>query len=272
MKSGIIKTRIMLIIMFFISICGIIYLVYGDNITDLTCSLVFLIISISFVFLCESLRRYTNGVYGIKGIIKLFTTSVIDDEIIDNYIKESLSLDEVLYYIENGNIENLKIETFEIYKNIENACNNNNLDELRNYVTDEFYNLLIAQINLLKTKNQQKIVEGIEYIDSYLINAFKEDNKIYFDMDISLESKEYIKNINTNEIVDSSQNKKDFNHYKMTFVKSIENKEKICPNCGSKIIGEATNNCNYCNTRVIIDEHKLVLSKIVLLGKNKILK
>ena len=74
----------------------------------------------------------------------------MDDKVVENYIQESLSKDEILDYVENRDIENLKTETFEVYKNVENACNDNNLEELRKYVTDEFYNMVTAQINLLK--------------------------------------------------------------------------------------------------------------------------
>lgn len=272
MKSRVKKQRIFSIITLLIIILGIIfgpiYIAYinSDPIYIVVCYSVFLVMFVP-AFIIAYIQ---NGKEILKGFKKFFKDTAIDDKVVENYIQESLSKDEILDYIENRDIENLKTEMFEVYKNVEKACNDNNLEELRKYVTDEFYNMVTAQINLLKIKNKQKIVENIEYMDSYLINAFKEENKIYFDMDIALESKEYIKNIETNEIIDD--NKINYNHYRMTFVKSINDIEKKCPNCGSEIIGEETNICNYCNTRVILNSHKLVLSKITLLKKNKALK
>ena len=272
MKSRVKKDRILAIIILLIMILGIIfgpiYIAYINSEPLYIVSFyLFFLIMFAPAFIITYIQ---NGKEIFKVFKKFFKDPVMDDKVVENYIQESLSKDEILDYVENRDIENLKTETFEVYKNVENACNDNNLEELRKYVTDEFYNMVTAQINLLKIKNKQKIVENIEYMDSYLINAFKEENKIYFDMDIALESKEYIKDIETNEIVED--NKTNYNHYRMTFVKSINDIEKKCPNCGSKIIGEETNICNYCNTRVILNNHKLVLSKITLLKKNKALK
>lgn len=272
MRSRVKKDKILSIIILLIMILGIIFgPIYIAYINSEPLYIVGIYLFFLIMFAPAFIITYKqNGKEIFKEFKKFFTVPVIDDEVVENYIKQSLSTDELLDYIENRDIEKFKTETFEIYKKIENACNDNNLEELRKYVTDEFYNMVTAQINLLKIKNRQKIVEEIEHIDSYIINAFKEENKIYFDMDVSLKSKEYIKNIETNEIV--GENKTAFNHYRMTFVKSINDIDKKCPNCGSEITGEETNICNYCNTKVILNNHKLVLSKITLLKKNKALK
>ena len=54
-----------------------------------------------------------------------------------------------------------KQELFKIYKNVQRAWMNFDEEELRKYVTDEMFNMYSSQLETLKVKNQQNIMENM---------------------------------------------------------------------------------------------------------------
>lgn len=94
-----------------------------------------------------------------------------------------------------------KKQLFEIYKNIQIAWMNFDYDTLRKYVTDEMFNMYSSQLETLKVKNQQNIMENMK-LESFSIEDAREENgNIILITNMEVECNDYIIDTNTKKLL-----------------------------------------------------------------------
>lgn len=160
-------------------------------------------------------------------------------------------------------ISEFKIEAFDIYKNIQEAWMNFDNEKIRELTTDELYNMYSSQLEILKIKNQKNIMSNITKEDVKIIDVSYDDiNKIIsIDVYLKVSCLDYVINEKTNKVVRGTKDRKLIIEYIVTFVKSSDNKEAKCPNCGAPIEINGSNICSYCKSTLVKVSSKYVMSK-----------
>lgn len=164
--------------------------------------------------------------------------------------------------IPSFNLEEFKNTTYDIYKKVQVAWMNFDIDILRNLVTDEMYNMYVSQLETLKVKKQQNIMSDFELCDFEVIGMETDKTNISITVAMLISCHDYIIDQYTTKTLRGKKDKKVVYHYNMTFVKSINNNSvNYCPNCGAPVSDKASKKCSYCDSIIVSDNHDLVLSK-----------
>lgn len=150
---------------------------------------------------------------------------------------------------------------FELYKNIQIAWMNFDYDTLRKYVTDEMFNMYKEQLQTLKVKNQQNIMENIILRDFIIEEVKEENNNIVLTTNIKIKCNDYIIDTNTKKVVKGKKNQSILYSYKITFIKNNNSNINVCPNCGAKITNNASNKCEFCDSIIVSNNYNWVMSK-----------
>lgn len=160
-------------------------------------------------------------------------------------------------------IDYLKLQeiAFEIYQNIQIAWMNFDYDTLRKYVTDEMFNMYKEQLQTLKVKNQQNIMENIILRDFTVEEVEEENNNIVLTTNMKIKCNDYIIDTNRKKVVKGKKNQGIIYYYKITFIKNNNSDINNCPNCGAKITNNASNKCEYCDSVIVSNNYNWVMSK-----------
>lgn len=172
---------------------------------------------------------------------------------------------------------------FERYISIVNGIQNDSYNFLRDAVSDEQYNSILAQIKQNNDHMQKEIVENIRKDFSKLI-SFKINNDLevtklwirYSDNEYTMAKRE-VENADGEKemqdvIIKGDKNKEISHEYILTFVKGRSNNENIlCPNCGYQTALLLNARCDRCGSTILPKKMHWVLvdKKITNLSKAK---
>ena len=159
-------------------------------------------------------------------------------------------------------IAEFKREVFRIYKDVQIAWMNFDYEALRNLVTDEMYNMYKSQLETLKLKGQKNVMSDFSLIDVKITNITKENGLININAYLNIRMKDYVINESTKEVVRGTDKRFMNIAYNITFIKKEEAKTiENCPNCGAHIDVVSSTKCPYCDTTIVVDSNKYVMSK-----------
>ena len=160
----------------------------------------------------------------------------------------------------NLDVNNFYNEAFNIYKNIQLAWMDNDIERVRNIISDEMFNTYKMQLETLKVKNQQNIMKDIVLRKIYITSIRKENNKEIIDVIMNVTCKDYLIDINTKEVLRGDKNKICYYEYKLSYIRTTNVYEiNMCPNCGSPIENGQSTKCSYCNSIITKSTDKFVL-------------
>lgn len=159
------------------------------------------------------------------------------------------------------NIEELKKYTFELYKNVQEAWMNFDYNKLREYLSDELYNNYKMQLETLKIKNGKNIMEDITYINSSITDIKKTDNLESVVVMLSIRMKDYVIDVNSNKVIRGDKYKVTSITYLITLERNTGKSDKYCPNCGAEISDNASNTCPYCDSVIVKNTSKFIMTK-----------
>lgn len=212
---------------------------------------------------------FTLFIFGfINLIIAIVTLSILVNKSSKNInstqasnIPPRLSQEDINKYLPNFNINNFNITVFNIYKNIQEAWMNFDLDTIRDLVSDEIYNMYSMQLSTLQAKGQKNIMENIHYITNYISNISIDNNLTTINTVLKVTCNDYVID-NNNKVVRGNKYRTLTYTYLLTFTK-YTNPTNItnCPNCGAKIDINASGKCKYCNATIINEEEKWIMTK-----------
>lgn len=155
---------------------------------------------------------------------------------------------------------------FELYKNIQEEWMNFDYDGLRKHLTDELYNTYMMQLDALKVKGQQNIMKDFENIAVKITNITEESGMVNVTVYLHTAMYDYVVD-NNKKVVRGKDNHKLDIEYTITFVKSSESTQEVCPNCGAPFKGVAGGTCDYCGSTIVTGPKEYVMSKKTCIGQ-----
>ena len=155
---------------------------------------------------------------------------------------------------------------FELYKTIQEEWMNFDYDGLRKHLTDELYNTYMMQLDALKVKGQQNIMKDFENIAVKITNITEESGMVNVTVYLHTAMYDYVVD-NNKKVVRGKDNHKIDIEYIITFVKSSESSQEVCPNCGAPFEGVAGGTCDYCGSTIVIGPKEYVMSKKTCIGQ-----
>lgn len=132
-------------------------------------------------------------------------------------------------------------------------------DSLVKLCSDELYNSYKSDLDVLKVKNEQNIMNDFG-VEACNIKGIREENGvIIIDLYLHLTFRDYVINGN-GDVIRGDFNKRKHNQYNLEYIINKDVNDNICPSCGAKIAA-GLDKCNYCNTLINKVYTNIVLNK-----------
>ena len=207
---------------------------------------IFIIIIVAICMGSSTSNQSTSGVVPSK--------SLPDENAIENKIKS---------YIPNFNKQEFLDNGYSIYKDVQNAWMNFKLEDVKDEITDELYNMYESQLTTLEVKGEQNIMKDFKVVKSYLKDAVVQNNTITITTGYVIQMYDYIIEKSTGKVIRGSSNNKLKIVYEMKFRRTLDENAKIdkCPNCGAKIDMNTSGICEYCGSKLVSENTKWVLTE-----------
>ncbi len=173
-----------------------------------------------------------------------------------------LNEDEFNNFFPNNTIEEFKNMALQNFIAVQNAWMNFDYDALRKLCTDELYNSYITELNVLKLKENQNIMNDFQCLDIKLLNIREENNIITLYFYLNITFFDYVVDKNK-KVVRGNNLYKLNNHYYIQYVRNKTGEDKItnCPNCGAPLEKTTSQTCPYCGSVIVKEASNFVLSK-----------
>lgn len=219
----------------------------------------------NYIYILDNTGDFTS--YAIATVMFLIAIAicVLRDRIKKKEYKKykknnSLKESELRKIFKDFNMECFLNNRFNDFKEIQELSSTHNYEALRNKVTDNLYNELKGQYDILKSFGKTNKIENITYEDSYIKSLNKENGIFQMVIVLYVSYKNYIKK--ENNIVSGTNNFKDYMHYELTFVCNKDNVNNNCPNCGASLNDNSSQVCPYCNSVIDRIGANWILSRI----------
>lgn len=136
------------------------------------------------------------------------------------------------------------------------------LDDVKNVITDEMYNMYESQLDIMQTKGEQNIMKDFKEKGAFVRDVVVQNNDITITAVYIVEFYDYIANAKTGKVLTGTNRRKLRVTYEMKFRKSLTaDKDTKCPNCGAKIeYANGSAVCKYCGSKLVYDNSDWVLT------------
>lgn len=182
---------------------------------------------------------------------QITNTKVNEDEVV-NKIKEHLPNFNKQEFLNNG---------YKIYKDVQDAWMNFKLDDVKDVITDEMYNMYSSQLDIMKAKGEQNVMSDFKLVHSSVKSYAVQNNTITVTAMYIVEFYDYIIDQKSGKVTSGTKSRKLRVAYELKYSKALkEDKELRCPNCGAKV--ETSGNaetCKYCGSKLILENSGWVL-------------
>lgn len=200
-------------------------------------------------------------------IFILVLISISKDKSKNNYhdilVDETEIEQKIKQYIPNFNKEEFLQNGYNIYEKVQDAWMNFKLEDVRDQITDELYNMYESQLATLEVKGEQNIMKDFVLKNSFLKDVTMQNNTITISTGYIIEFYDYIIEQSTGKVVRGTSNRKVRITYEMKFRQTLDETKKVtkCPNCGAEIDMNTTGVCDYCHTKLVTENTKWVLTE-----------
>ena len=165
--------------------------------------------------------------------------------------------------------EELKNKINKHFIDVQESWMNFNYDDLRKLCTDELYNQYKTQLETLKLKNEQNIMNDFNVKEVSIYDIKKVNNIIEISVYLDIKFRDYVINTINNKVVRGNKKIYFNNSYELTFVMSNNNKITNCHSCGAQVEVISSNVCPYCKNTIVQTSEELVLSKKKIVSSRK---
>lgn len=172
--------------------------------------------------------------------------------------RKELSIDKIKALIPDYNAQEFLQARYQDYIDIQHAWMNFEYEKLRTKLTDELYNQYEMQLQTLKIKNEQNVMESFNYLDSMITDIKEENNQITVTMELKVAFYDYI--VQNHQVTRGNKHRKIYMHYELIYVCNKTTPD-TCPNCGAKLTSKASQTCEYCGSTIVKVSKDWVLSK-----------
>lgn len=215
------------------------------------------IMTITIIVIIIVINLIKNSINNKRTINNANRINVTNNEQAISEIKKHLSGFDVNKFLSSG---------YNIYMRIEEAWMNFKLENVRDIITDELFNMYESQLTSMEMKGEQNIMEDFKLLNSAITNASLQNDMLQVTTRYVIEFYDYIIKKDTKQVVRGNSNRKMRMVYEMTFIKKLD-KTKLnkCPNCGAPIDINSVGICEYCNSKIVDDNTEWVMSKKISL-------
>ena len=158
------------------------------------------------------------------------------------------------------NVEEIKKNTFDLYKNVQIAWMEFDYDKLREYLSDELYNNYKMQLETLKLKNGKNIMENITFHSADITDIRKTENLETITVMLTISMKDYVVDKN-NAVIRGNKFATTTITYLITLERSLQKEVTTCPNCGANLENNASTTCPYCDSVIVKNTSKFIMTK-----------
>ena len=157
-----------------------------------------------------------------------------------------------------------------IYMQMQNCWTKKNIEELKPYLTDIFYNQADRQLDVYRKNNKTDYVEDIAVLGADIRGYYQENNNDHIIILIRTRIKDYTLDDATGKLISGSQSKEKFMTYEWDMIrasgvvteKSTGTRTINCPNCGAAININQSARCPYCQSIIQVEAHDWALTGI----------
>ena len=164
-------------------------------------------------------------------------------------------------------------EGFNIYKDIQVAWMNFDIESVRNLITDEMFNMYQSQLNVMEANNEQNIMKDMVMKDGKIVDATVQNGVLTIVTRYIIEQYDYVADRTTGKKIRGESKYKMRVNYEMRFRQSINDKRilNFCPNCGADISkNNGSGVCEYCGTKIVSDNKNWVLTEKQVISQDYI--
>lgn len=177
-----------------------------------------------------------------------------------NSIK-SMSEEQIYKQLGNDfNINQFNLKVFDMYRDIQIAWMERDVEPVRHLLSDEMFNMYRTQLATLIAKNQKNMMEDINFVDCSIKNISNKKGKQEIKVLLRVTCRDYLVDANNKTVRGNKGAINDY-LYQLTFVRSsVPSKLKYCPNCGAKLENSVSDKCDYCGSVVVRDSDNFVMT------------
>ncbi len=165
--------------------------------------------------------------------------------------------------------EEFKAKVSDMYVKFQNSWQKKDMDDLRPYLTDEFYAQCESGLDNYTRNNQTNIIDDIK-VESVDLKGWWHDNtNDVIVAELTTEITDYVINDNTGEVVRGNKDARRRMQYEWSLVRqsgitsgSEEDLTKVCPNCGAPLTLNAAGECEYCGSILTMEARDWAVSSI----------
>ena len=191
----------------------------------------------------------------------------------NNALPKGQELNPVSEYINYDNAfspSEFKEKLSNLYVQLQNGWQNNDISALRSYFTDNFYVQLDSQLRKFRNNNETNYIERLAVLGVELMGWKRESGTDIMIAHISTRMVDYVKNDRTGAIVRGSNMKEKFVTYECELIRTTGISTKrlkgmvsaTCPCCGANVDINQSAVCVYCGSVLRDDTFAWALNNI----------
>lgn len=152
-------------------------------------------------------------------------------------------------------------DLFNNYVEVQDAWMNFDYDSLKKLCTDELYNSYMSQLKILKSSNNQNIMNDYKLLDSKIISYVDLNGTHLVRVYMKISLFDYVINMGSKNVIRGTKSYPLTNNYYMEFIKKSNTTYDKCPCCGAELKELVHGRCSYCRSIITDTSGEFVLSK-----------
>ena len=155
--------------------------------------------------------------------------------------------------------DDLNMQVYLMYKELNDAWMNKDLEPVRHLLTDEMYNMYLMQLDTLLEQGQTNIMKDYLFVSGHIASKRKYKGKETIIMVFRIKCKDYIIDSNNRVVRGRASDVLDYT-YELKLVRNVDEKTITCPSCGSTIKNEQGVVCLHCGSILHTNTNSLRLA------------
>ncbi len=197
----------------------------------------------------------------------------VEDQIIEHGIereKEEVielldsSFDHVIQkYLPDKTEDDLLDDFYQIFIGIQKAWRDFDYRSLEKYCSSDLYGLYASELEKIKEMNCQNIMSDFQLVSSAIRGIEEKDGKVVADVYMCVSFKDYVLNLDTQEVIKGDKENAQQNKYDLEFIMYLDGTD-TCPKCGKEL---TSRECSSCHTIVEKKKDCFILNQQGVMGK-----